>query len=571
MQSPWLTDFFLQQGWKKDVNRTNPLGKNGRVADHYGALVKTVFSNQFRVVAPREFKRVIGEFAPRFMGFEQQDSQELLAFLLDGLHEDLNRIAEKPYTENVESNGREDNLVADETWETYKKRNDSIIVDLMQGQYKSRLVCPDCSRTSITFDPFMYLTVPLPTEKYKVQRITYVPKDGKPPKRYGVKILKDSNISAFRETFGTQLGVDSKWLIVADIWKNKVHCIYRDSDSVQDLRETDDIWVYDTAPTDSDTARETVFSPMAVEGSSEKLGEDGVKEVTLQCAILHLAKPSYSLNTYFGIPLITTLIMTDNLTYANVHQQICSVLQQCIVQSTTEEIDLSSDGNPFKISFKPVNSYMGHTELEPSEAKLNSNEKLKFYVHWKSPKFYNARRFVNCEKDISFPDPATGSMNPVMLSSCLDAFTEAEILSQDNAWYCRNCEKFQMASKKIDLWRLPDLLVIHLKRFFFTPHYRNKIKSLVEFPLKNLDFKNWIPSTCKLEQTTTYDLYGVSMHSGGLAGGHYTAYVQSLEDGNWYNVDDSMTLRTTSEATQTPSAYMLFYKRNKKSDGTSSL
>lgn len=42
---------------------------------------------------------MIGEFAPRFNGYSQQDSQELTSFLLDGLHEDLNRIKKKPYVE----------------------------------------------------------------------------------------------------------------------------------------------------------------------------------------------------------------------------------------------------------------------------------------------------------------------------------------------------------------------------------------------------------------------------------------------------------------------------------------
>merc|ERR1719233_1091262 len=174
MQSPWLSKFFLADGWKSEINRTNPLGKNGRVAEQYGALVQSVFSNQYRVVGPRDFKKVIGEFAPRFMGYQQQDSQELLAFLLDGLHEDLNRVKNKPYTENVESNEREDNIVANETWNTYLKRNDSIIVDKLQGQYKSKLTCPCCGRTSITFDPFMYLTVPLPVEKRQIQPVTIV-------------------------------------------------------------------------------------------------------------------------------------------------------------------------------------------------------------------------------------------------------------------------------------------------------------------------------------------------------------------------------------------------------------
>lgn len=54
----------------------------------------------------------VGRFAPQFSGFQQQDSQELLAFLLDGLHEDLNRIIKKPYIELKDSNGRPDEVTA---------------------------------------------------------------------------------------------------------------------------------------------------------------------------------------------------------------------------------------------------------------------------------------------------------------------------------------------------------------------------------------------------------------------------------------------------------------------------
>jgi len=42
---------------------------------------------------------VLGKFAPQFAGYQQQDSQEFMSFLLDGLHEDLNRVQQKPYTE----------------------------------------------------------------------------------------------------------------------------------------------------------------------------------------------------------------------------------------------------------------------------------------------------------------------------------------------------------------------------------------------------------------------------------------------------------------------------------------
>jgi ubiquitin C-terminal hydrolase len=52
----------------------------------------------------------VGRFAPQFLGYQQHDSQELLTFLLDGLHEDLNRIKKKPYIELQDASGRPDKV-----------------------------------------------------------------------------------------------------------------------------------------------------------------------------------------------------------------------------------------------------------------------------------------------------------------------------------------------------------------------------------------------------------------------------------------------------------------------------
>ena len=56
------------------------------------------------------FQSKVGMFAPRFSGFQQHDSQELLSFLLDGLHEDLNRVKKKPYIEVEDSDNRNDDV-----------------------------------------------------------------------------------------------------------------------------------------------------------------------------------------------------------------------------------------------------------------------------------------------------------------------------------------------------------------------------------------------------------------------------------------------------------------------------
>ena len=62
------------------------------------------------------------------------------------------------------STADEEEAAAREAWRGYLMRNRSIIVDLFQGQLRSRLQCSQCGHRSVTFDPFMYLTVPIPRQ-----------------------------------------------------------------------------------------------------------------------------------------------------------------------------------------------------------------------------------------------------------------------------------------------------------------------------------------------------------------------------------------------------------------------
>jgi ubiquitin carboxyl-terminal hydrolase 4/11/15 len=64
---------------------------------------------------------------------------------------------------------RPDNVVATESWMVHIRRNQSIITDLMTGQYKSKVTCPTCNKQSITFDPFITVTLPIPQKIINVQ------------------------------------------------------------------------------------------------------------------------------------------------------------------------------------------------------------------------------------------------------------------------------------------------------------------------------------------------------------------------------------------------------------------
>ena len=96
--------------------------------------------------------------------------------MLDGLHEDLNRVVDKPYTESKDYDGRPDHVVAAEAWDLFLKRNQSIIVDLMYGQYKSIVDCPKCEYESIQFDPFLVCSLPLVNNNKKDFTLTFVRK-----------------------------------------------------------------------------------------------------------------------------------------------------------------------------------------------------------------------------------------------------------------------------------------------------------------------------------------------------------------------------------------------------------
>merc|ERR1719171_1305897 len=95
-------------------------------------------------VAPRNFKWQVGQFAEQFSGYGQQDSMELIEYVLDGLKEDINQIqGQKPYVELREAEGRPDKVVAQEAKGAYALRNNSFIDDFFVGFYKSTVRCPE--------------------------------------------------------------------------------------------------------------------------------------------------------------------------------------------------------------------------------------------------------------------------------------------------------------------------------------------------------------------------------------------------------------------------------------------
>lgn len=161
-----LTQYFNSGMHLYEVNTSNPLGTKGALALRYGELCKEVWSCSARSVAPLRVRWCVSRHARHLAGGQQHDAQELLAWLLDTLHEDLNRAKLPKPSHQLDSDGRPDRVVAAEAWDQHTARNNSIMTDLFYGQLKSKVRCETCGKESVRFDAFNMLSLPLPMESY---------------------------------------------------------------------------------------------------------------------------------------------------------------------------------------------------------------------------------------------------------------------------------------------------------------------------------------------------------------------------------------------------------------------
>ncbi|KAL4476620.1 hypothetical protein ABPG72_000779 [Tetrahymena utriculariae] len=316
-----LMDYFLSDLHNQEVNMNNPLGSQGRITYAFADLVNMIWCQNNKYIVPKVFLNTIQQFSAIFGDGSQQDSQEFLIFLLDLLHEDLNRVKKKPVIEDKDYQSDQYETYAAESWKNYLLRNKSIVVDLFQGQLKSTLKCLVCETVSHKFDTFMYLSVPIPQQ--------------------------DKN--------------SSKGLI-----------------SIED---------------------------------------------------------------------------------------------------------------------------------------------------------------------------------------CIEEFTKEENLDKSEWWLCTSCKKRTPTTKKIDLWKTPNILIIHLKRFSFTKENRGKINKFIDFKITQFDLSQKVSGKEKMRPI--YDLFSVCNHSGNLGGGHYTAYAKNRDTQDWYLFDDSKVyyVKNPYKEIISQKAYVLFYSK----------
>ncbi|PKA49629.1 Ubiquitin carboxyl-terminal hydrolase 5 [Apostasia shenzhenica] len=578
VHTPEFTRYF-RGDYQKDINWKNPLGMVGELALAFGELLRKLWGPGRTPVSPRPFKARLARFAPQFSGYNQHDSQELLAFLLDGLHEDLNRVKHKPYLKPKDADGRPDEEVADEYWANHVARNNSIIVDVCQGQYKSTLVCPVCRKVSVTFDPFMYLSLPLQSPSVNSMTIMVYTTDGSAlPTPCTVNVPKQGRCKDLIQALSNASSLkNGEKIIIAEIRGHKIHQFIEDPlVSLSSIKD-------------------------------EHLAAYKVQKLEKKSIILQFVhrreEPEGSGSTSktwkpFGTPLMAPISYDGAVRSADIRSAVKSILTPLQVSEKAQPISLSSSTQAdqdlstseesaesddkddqgdhcrseaasqlFLELVNGDNKWIDLSTVEEKHIKLpssSSSPPLLVFVNWSHKDFkkYDTHSLEIIPEVYKYggPLPKRSRIEPLSLYACLDAFLREEPLVPEDMWFCPKCKEQRQASKKLDLWRLPEVLAIHLKRFSFSRSTKQKLETFVNFPIHDLDLTDYVADKSS-SQRQMYDLYAVSNHYGSMASGHYTAHIKLFEENRWYNFDDTHVSLINEEDVKSAAAYVLFYRR----------
>ncbi|CAM6129169.1 unnamed protein product [Calypogeia fissa] len=170
------------------------------------------------------------------------------------------------------------------------------------------------------------------------------------------------------------------------------------------------------------------------------------------------------------------------------------------------------------------------------------------------------------ERESSIRDSFRGgnSRSRVTLQDCLSAFVTPEQLEGSNKYYCPSCKGPRTSMKKLTLYRLPPILVLHIKRFYKSERFSyQKDDTPVYYPLQGLDFTDFLSARARKVRRggVVYDLYSVCCHMGSLGCGHYTAQCRNCENDMWYCFNDSTVSPIQDSAVLSSTAYILFYQQ----------
>ncbi|KAJ7305757.1 hypothetical protein JRQ81_010123 [Phrynocephalus forsythii] len=493
--------------------------------------------------------------------------------------------------------------------------NSTFVQELFQAQYRSSLTCPHCQKQSNTFDPFLCISLPIPLPHTRPLYVTVVYR-GKCSHcmRIGVAVPLSGTVARLREAVSRETKIPAKQIVLTEMYYDGFHRSFSDLDDLDVVQESDCLFAFETPEI---FHPEGILNQRGIHVNSNlnhlKSSLEPHRASPSAQGLLDISNPRASVATAaaasnklvvlvcnractgqqgkrFGQPFV--LHVERTIPWDLLQKEILGKMQYFLRPSACIQVC------PFSLR---VVSAVGITYLLPQEERplchlmveralkscgQGGTPHVKLVVEWdKETKDY---LFLSAEEEY-IPDAESVRQQRELhhqpqncsLAQCFQLYTKEEQLAPDDAWRCPHCKQLQQGSITLSLWTLPDVLIIHLKRFRQEGDRRVKLQNMVRFPLSGLDMtphvvkrsqsswslpSHWSPwrrpyGLGRDPEDFVYDLYAVCNHHGNMQGGHYTAYCKNSIDGLWYSFDDSAVQPLPENEVCRPTAYILFYQR----------
>ncbi|KFW64651.1 Ubiquitin carboxyl-terminal hydrolase 31, partial [Pygoscelis adeliae] len=562
-------------------------------------------------------QNIVSKNAMQYRGNAQHDAQEFLLWLLDRVHEDLNNAVNYSGMPPLKPPLEDDVLLEGPAFPI----SSTFVQELFQAQYRSSLTCPHCQKQSNTFDPFLCISLPIPLPHTRPLYVTVV-YQGKCSHcmRIGVAVPISGTVARLREAVSSETKIPTEQIVLTEMYYDGFHRSFCDTDDLDTIHESDCIFAFETPEIfrpegilsqrgihvnnnlnnlkcGTEHSRTISYSQGTVK--SGKLEQSSTKPVANDKIVLLVCNRACTgqQSKRFGLPFVLHLEKT--IAWDILQKEILEKMQYFLRPTACMQVC------PFSLR---VVSVVGITYLLPQEERplchptvertlkscgQGGTAHVKLVVEWdKETKEY---LFVNTEEEY-IPDSESVRQQRELhhqpqtctLSQCFQLYTKEEQLAPDDAWRCPHCKQLQQGSITLSLWTLPDVLIIHLKRFRQEGDRRMKLQNMVKFPLSGLDMtphvvkrsqsswslpSHWSPwrrpyGLGRDPEDYIYDLYAVCNHHGTMQGGHYTgkypailSYCKNSVDGQWYCFDDSDVQQLSENEVCKQTAYILFYQR----------
>lgn len=622
LHTPIIKKNFLNPSDNLKINKKNPLGTAGDLLTEFKSLTKKYFFTSHSSIRPSSFKTTLSRYLTTFEGYSQHDSQEFCSQLLDSLHEDLNRIRNKPYTQTIEGKkGDNEENLARASWINFLKRNYSFIVENFFGQFRSLLECPKCDHSSLTYDPFQVVSLSIPSV-FEEDFVFYLDKSDCEDnlERFEIEVksldhFKDISVLELRDSVCEELKLEKGHYEISLFGNKVVGRVLQDFDDLETFYENKEKYYYN---------RPKIF---LTELNSNEIEMKKQEYFNVYLRINHEifdcseeVKDSYEFKKKYyydydedKIHTKLTILSKDskikNL-YENVFRKLYFITSlhedpdYKKIEKTTEFFerlweDIVNNQHDKKFFYLKLNDQLLNYTDERSIREIFQNEEkviIKVFIRISDNTTVKVKleEFLHTKKNYDLSAIKINSKNlntytgKYTLQNLLNNFSNPETLDKNNLWYCSKCKEHVQGKKTLKIYKLPKYLIIHLKKLKM---HHQKVP-LITFPLDRLkmgDFtinknsmKNYNPNFEEFYDEkdieyykekkvdlilegdeevlgNDYKCFGVVNHYGGQHFGHYTAACRV--GGKWCKFDDSSVYDMDEDNVVSDGAYLLFYER----------